>query len=133
MEVVQPISENDCCSFLFRVPQDVIETLLPPIEFDGFFKFDEELMQKEARMVDVAKKRSAIRSENSYLDNIFAELHYRFLEQKNAHIQNLRSLVGTVSDQTLDVILYQICLDKINSVRINTFFKKNKLGFFLFL
>ncbi len=116
MEIVSGLSVNDCSSIFFHRPTSLIDALIS--DGDGLYMLTREERETLQKMVDTAKLRAGVSRDNTYVDNIFMEINYRILEEKNKLLFNIKQSLSGVSDETMERILHQICTDKVNEVLI---------------
>jgi hypothetical protein len=121
MEVVEGKAVDDVTSIFFNGPVELIDALV--YTGDGLIAPTREEVDALASMIDESKKRPGILPGNSLLENGLIEIHYRLLERKSALLADVRSCLGGLADETLERLLHQICLDKVNEVK---FFKRKK-------
>jgi hypothetical protein len=114
MEIVSGLSVNDCSSIFFHRPTSLIDALIS--DGDGMYMLTKEERETLQKMVDTAKLRAGISRDNTYVDNIFMEINYRILEEKNKLLFNIKQSLSGVSDETMERILHEICIDKVNEV-----------------
>ena len=132
MDVVSNLSASNCSSIFFNGPSELIDALVSLQ--DGFYlptANNEEAGAKMAQMIDIAKYREGLLTENTSAENIFCEIHYRLLEEKNKHLREIQLSLGGLSDEMIERHLHVICMDKVNEV--NLFFKIQSISFFSLL
>ena len=116
MDVVSNLSPRKCSSIFFNGPSELIDALVGLQ--DGLFvrTVHEEEGTKLANMIDIAKHREGLLTKNTYTENIFCEMHYRLLDEKNRLFAVIQQSLRGLSDEALERNLHGICLDKVNLV-----------------
>ena len=70
-------------------------------------------------MIDTAKYRAGLSMDNSYVENVFMEIHYRLLEEKNKLLFQVKQSLAGVNDEMAERLLHGILLDKVNEVYLS--------------
>ena len=115
MEIVNELFPSVVSSIFFNGPSDLIEALTS-LQDGLFFTTNEEISQKMKKMLETAKFREGLRADNSHLENIFVEIHYRLLEKKNFHLLEIQRSLSGITDELVERTLHQILLDNVNEV-----------------
>jgi hypothetical protein len=116
MEIASGVSFNDCSSIFFNRPTQLIDALISV--GDGLFVSTRAEVENMSTMRDTAKMRAGLSRDNTYVDNIFMEINYRILEQKNRLLFDIQQSMAGASDETIERLLHGICIDKVNDVRV---------------
>ena len=126
MELVENIVPNDVSTIFFNKPAHLIEALISGRQREGLsLDFHISASGEPGRlssMIDIAKAREGLRSDGPYLDNIFAEIHYRLLEKKNSYLVAIQQALPGMTDENIHRDLHQVCLDEVNQERLHFIF-----------
>ena len=126
MELVDNIVPNDVSTIFFNKPSHLIEALIWGSQREAL-SLDLHVAGGESGqltgMIDLAKTREGLRSDGSYLDNIFTEIHYRLLEKKNSYLLAIQETLPGMTDESIHRYLHQVCLDEVNQESLYFLFK----------
>ena len=121
MELSRAASFHECASIFLTRPSPLIDALISDCG-NGLFLTTRSEVEILSDMIDTAKYRAGLSMDNSYVENVFMEIHYRLLEEKNKLLFQVKQSLAGVNDEMAERLLLGILLDKVNEVYLSCIF-----------